>query len=73
MRTYKIVSNQGVDMGAFEAESPEGALEAMSRDAGYKSYADGCNAVGASTDDWTTDEWAFKNGRFGLLVTEVES
>lgn len=40
MRKYQIWAASGVDMGVFEASSPEEALEMQARDAGYKSLAE---------------------------------
>jgi hypothetical protein len=40
MKSYKIVSSAGVDMGTYEADSEDGALDAMARDAGYRDQAD---------------------------------
>lgn len=86
MTKWKIVSSAGVDMGLFEAEGPEAALDAMARDAGYESHVAASRELGAeveSLDDlrgaegvdggWTTDAFRFRNGRINLLVEEVES
>lgn len=49
MRKYQIWAASGVDMGVFEASSPEEALEMQARDAGYKSLAE-ANAALRSVD-----------------------
>ncbi len=40
MQSYRIVSSAGQDMGTYTAADPLAALDAMARDAGYKSQAD---------------------------------
>ena len=41
-----IVENTrlGAEIGRYSAETRQGALEAMARDTGYRSYADACAA-----------------------------
>jgi len=39
MATYRVTSAAGQDMGTYEADSADGALDAMARDAGYESQA----------------------------------
>jgi len=46
MATFQIISAQGVDMGVYEAADAAGALDAMARDAGYKSQADAAEVAG---------------------------
>lgn len=85
MTKFKVVSNQGVELGTYETESPEAALDAMARDAGYESHVAASRELGAeveSIDDlrgaegvdggWTTDAFRFRSGRINLFVEEVE-
>jgi len=55
MTSYKIVSSAGVEMGTYEADSEEGALDAMAHDAGYPN----------------ADEATYTVGPFDGTVTEV--
>ncbi len=46
MTMYTITNaHSGVDLGTYEADSPEAALDAMARDGGYLDYTDACDAV----------------------------
>lgn len=47
MSHYRITSSAGQDLGTYEADSPEAALDAMAREAGYESQADAAETVGA--------------------------
>ena len=49
MSRYQITSSAGVDMGTYAADSPDGALDAMSRDAGYRDQADAAEQAGPFT------------------------
>jgi hypothetical protein len=40
MLSYQITSDAGVDLGIYEGDTPDEALDAMARDAGYASQAD---------------------------------
>jgi hypothetical protein len=73
MAQYRIESQQGMDMGIFEAESAREALDAMARDAGYASHEASCEVTGSDPDDWTTSAFAFRRGGVSLLVTELEA
>ena len=52
MKNFSI-SNQtsGADLGVWEGETPEDALEALSREAGYRSYAEACEVTTGYADD----------------------
>lgn len=60
MKTYSIISKtSGQDLGAYEAETPEDALDGLARAAGYVDHHAACVASG--------DDGAH------LVVTEVEA
>jgi hypothetical protein len=46
MKTYKIISSAGVDMGTYEGATEAEALDAMARDAGYRDQAEATDVVG---------------------------
>jgi hypothetical protein len=46
MSYFQIISSAGVDMGIYEGTSPDDALDAMARDAGYRDAADAAEVVG---------------------------
>lgn len=46
MKTFKIISSAGVDMGTYQGDSPAGALDAMARDAGYADQRDATAVAG---------------------------
>lgn len=42
-RRYRITNTRtGVDLGVYSADDEQGALDAMSREAGYADHADAC-------------------------------
>lgn len=45
-KTFRIISSAGMEMGVFEGETREEALEAMARDAGYASLAEATEVAG---------------------------
>jgi hypothetical protein len=46
MSYFQIISSAGVDMGIYEGASPNDALDAMARDAGYRDAADAAEVTG---------------------------
>ena len=46
MNKYKIASSAGVDMGIYEGENKSEALDAMTRDAGYRNSEQASGIVG---------------------------
>lgn len=46
MKSYKITSSAGIEMGTYEGEMVADALDAMARDAGYASAADAAATTG---------------------------
>lgn len=49
MAKWRIVSEAAVEMGIFDGETPDEALDAMARDAGYKDQAEAEALVGPFT------------------------
>lgn len=40
-KSYRIENTaSGIELGTYDADSPEAALDAMARDAGYRDYAE---------------------------------
>lgn len=52
----------GYELGQYPGTSPEEALDAMSRDAGYRDFEHSCEVIGKSVDDARAD----------LAVTEAQ-
>lgn len=65
---YQVTSRQGVELGTFEAESPEDALDALAREAGCESHEAVCHLLGTDPNDWTTSVSRFQEGNAALLV-----
>jgi hypothetical protein len=58
-KTFQIVNrSSGLNLGNFDADSKQGALEALAREAGYDSYAEMQEVAPAGEDE--------------LRVTEIE-
>jgi hypothetical protein len=46
MTVYRITNTRsGLDLGIYHADTPDGALEALARDAGYRTYEDMCDVA----------------------------
>lgn len=71
MNVFKIESSAGVEMGTWVAESPEAALDALARGAGYADHEAACKATGQDPADWTSSVSRFQSGGVGLLVVAV--
>lgn len=46
MKTYRVISSMGIDLGTYEAENPNAALDVLARDAGYKNAAEAAEVAG---------------------------
>jgi len=55
---YRITNtHSGGNLGVYEADSKQEALDAMSRDAGYADQAEACEALGSYGDDLLVEEF----------------
>lgn len=60
MTTFQISNPiSGLILGTYDAETREAALEALAKDAGYKSFAESCEVTGEDGSE--------------LIVREVEA
>jgi len=57
MKKFQISNTtSGADLGTYEAATREEALDAMARDAGYKSFAASCEVTGEDGSDLVVRE-----------------
>jgi len=57
MKQYRIENRtSGVDLGAYEGETEQEALDAMARDAGYQNYEEAQATAPADDDDIVVTE-----------------
>jgi hypothetical protein len=70
MSTYAISSAAGIDLGTYAGNGPVEALDALAREAGYRSHAHECATLGSCGDDWTTDLSAFTRGGVSLYLSK---
>lgn len=72
MTKYQIGNKQGADLGIYEGDTPDAALDAMARDAGYADYRDACSiTLTDATDDELDAE--VERCRAQMYVVPVES
>lgn len=53
MKRFSIGNKQGADLGIYEGETADDALDAMARDAGYSDYRNACSIT---LTDYTESE-----------------